>query len=153
MVSQIPARVRNVLDGYTLVRTARPFIGVPTIPNLDTSNAPTAPRGYNNRSIWLRFLRVLAEGSDTFHGDGNGEDVGLTFDGLGLKTAAQVFYDALLEVSESSTPIDLAEMLVAAAADIGKTTEMRYALGIAGFPPATWGMARLPCTDRTPRGV
>lgn len=111
------------------------------------------PYNYNNRSIWPRFARILAEGPSTFAADGNSEDIGVSFTAVGLPTTIDIVYDAFLDLTTSSTQYDFAAALVSAGSDAGKVTEVRNALGAVGYRGALYGFNGSGQTDETPRAV
>jgi hypothetical protein len=98
---------------------------------------------HNNMLIWTRFARVLAEGSDTFDNDGNGEDVGIVFTGIdnaatGIpQNTIDIIHQAVMSSQLSTTLEDWVELLESAGSVYGHLTEVRYALGIAGFVTTT----------------
>jgi hypothetical protein len=102
-------------------------------PSTEELECTLEPSRYYNRSIWLRFARVLAEGPDTFDDDGNNENIGVTFTAVGLPTAIDIIYDAKLDLTTGSDQYDFADSLAAAGWDAGKLGEVQMALGAVGY--------------------
>jgi hypothetical protein len=109
------------------------------------------PDEHNNSNVWgSRFAQLLVEGSSAL---GAGEDLGLTWNGLGLALAVDVLYEAWAQVAPSSTQLAWADLIAGAAAAHGADTLVatRYALGAIGFPGALFDMGV--STDIPPRGL
>lgn len=107
------------------------------------------PDSHNNRYIWTRFIRVLAEGTSTFSGDGNSENVGVSFTGVTRPIAVEIIDEAIRNLSANSDLSDWIDLLLAAGSSKGKLSQVRMALGIAGFISYWWTPVN-DYSDRTP---
>jgi len=103
---------------------------------------------HNNRYIWNRFLRVLAEGTETFSADGNGEDVAVVFNGVSRTTAASIHHFAVALSDVNTSLEEWTYNLRAAGSAYGKLEEVKAALGIIGFMGVTESSVPGQVTDK-----
>jgi len=114
---------------------------------------------YNNQEIWVRFARLLIEGSSTFTRDNHGENIGLTFSGVGVTTAADIVYEAwetAFASNPDSTTLEFVDALQSVGYSKGKLTDVEYSLGAAGFPMGPYmatGFYSDRYSDRAPRVI
>lgn len=88
---------------------------------------------HSNEAIWTRFIRVLTEGTSTFDNDGNNEDVGITFSGIGWQNTINVIYDATTQLQVDTSLADWIEILKTSGSSNGVLSEVKKSLGIVGF--------------------
>lgn len=109
---------------------------------------------HNNGTIWVRFARLLSEGSTTFSRDGFNEDVGVSFSGTGNALAAEIITYALetsINGNPEATRRDVVDGLLFSGSQKGKLNEVKYSLGAIGLPGATYYLGGY--TDRAPRAI
>jgi len=131
-----------------------PYYLCVTNPDSQQKQCVSTYENHNNGFIWMRFPRVLAEGSGTFTRDGNNETLGFTFSGVGNATTFDIVYEAWTNLATTTTQLELAELLVSSggAQSPSKATEVRYALGSIGYPGMTTAFGGV-TTDRTPKAL
>lgn len=69
----------------------------------------------------------------TFQVDGNGENVGVSFNGVGWATTTDIVYEATTNLATSTTLADWVDLVISAGSSYDKLWEVRNALGIVGF--------------------
>lgn len=89
---------------------------------------------HNNYAIWTRFVRVLALGPGVLSSDGNNENVGVTFTGIGWDKVVDIVYDATTHIVDNDKLDDWIENVQSAGSTAYRLDQTRKALGIAGFP-------------------
>jgi len=80
-----------------------------------------------------RFMRVLADGTATFANDGYGEDVGITFNGIGQDYVRRIVNMAQILIEPEIDINDWADLLIAAGSYYGYGQVTEQALGLTGI--------------------
>ena len=122
----------------------------------DDNKCESQNRHHNNESMWRRFARLLAEGSITLERDEKGENINLNFNGVGDEEATDIIYEAFLNMTENTNPLEFS-LILASAGDAGRTPshvrEVRYSLGASGFPGARYLTNEDVVTDVAPIAI
>lgn len=111
----------------------------------------TNDSAYNNIPIWLRFLRVLSEGTAVLENDDEHIFEAISYSGVGIDVAQQILFDAAVAYGahiETATLHDWVDDIIDAGYQHGYADQVRKLLGATGF----FVSSNVPVYERTDRG-